>query len=74
MIPLYLTINCIGMPGETALAMCSMIFGGVFERHPNLRVCFAHGGGAFPFTLGRIEHGFNVRPDLCAVNNPVNPR
>ncbi|KXJ25551.1 2-amino-3-carboxymuconate-6-semialdehyde decarboxylase [Exaiptasia diaphana] len=64
----------VGMPGETALAMCSMIFGGVFERHPNLRVCFAHGGGAFPFTLGRIEHGFNVRPDLCAVNNTVNPR
>lgn len=31
-------------------------------------------GGAFPFTIGRIEHGFNVRPDLCAVENPVNPR
>ena len=31
-------------------------------------------GGAFPFTVGRIEHGFNVRPDLCAVENSVNPR
>ena len=31
-------------------------------------------GGAFPFTIGRIEHGFNVRPDLCAVENPFNPR
>lgn len=31
-------------------------------------------GGAFPFTVGRIEHGFNVRPDLCAVENDVNPR
>ena len=38
------------------------------------QVCFAHGGGAFPFTIGRIEHGFNVRPDLCAVNCQVNPR
>ena len=38
------------------------------------QVCFAHGGGAFPFTVGRIEHGFNVRPDLCAVNCQVNPR
>ncbi|XP_072179511.1 2-amino-3-carboxymuconate-6-semialdehyde decarboxylase-like isoform X1 [Diadema setosum] len=64
----------VGMPGETATAMCSMIFGGVLERFPKLKVCFAHGGGAFPFTIGRIEHGFNVRPDLCAVENSVNPR
>ena len=33
-----------------------------------------HTGGAFPFTIGRIEHGYSVRPDLCAVNNKVNPR
>lgn len=55
----------VGMPAETSLAICSMIFGGVFERLPNLKVCFAHGGGAFPFTLGRIDHGFHARPDLC---------
>src|SRR5262249_52477141 len=35
---------------------------------------FAHGGGAFPGTIGRIEHGFRVRPDLCAVDNPRGPR
>lgn len=64
----------VGMPAETALAICSMIFGGVFERLPRLRVCFAHGGGAFPGTIGRIEHGFHARPDLCAVDNAVNPR
>ena len=64
----------VGMPAESSLAICSMIFGGVFERLPNLRVAFAHGGGAFPGTIGRIEHGFNVRPDLCAVDNDVNPR
>lgn len=64
----------VGMPAETSLAICSMIFGGVFERLPNLRVAFAHGGGSFPSTIGRIEHGFNVRPDLCAVDNNVNPR
>ena len=62
------------MPAETSLAICSMIFGGVFERLPNLRVAFAHGGGSFPATIGRIEHGFNVRPDLCAIDNKVNPR
>jgi aminocarboxymuconate-semialdehyde decarboxylase len=51
-----------------------MIFGGVFERFPNLRVAFSHGGGAFPGTIGRIEHGFHVRPDLVATENDTNPR
>lgn len=72
--PQYWLPWLVGMPAETALAICSMIFGGVLERVPRLRVAFAHGGGAFPFTLGRIEHGFHSRPDLCAVDNPVNPR
>jgi aminocarboxymuconate-semialdehyde decarboxylase len=64
----------VGMPAETSLSICSMIFGGVFERLPGLRILFAHGGGAFPATLGRIEHGFRVRPDLVAVDNDKNPR
>jgi aminocarboxymuconate-semialdehyde decarboxylase len=64
----------VGMPVETATAITSMIFSGLFERLPRLRVAFAHGGGSFPATLGRIEHGFLVRPDLCAVDNRVNPR
>jgi aminocarboxymuconate-semialdehyde decarboxylase len=64
----------VGMPAETSLAICSLIFGGVLERLPRLRVCFAHGGGAFPGTFGRIEHGFRVRPDLCATDNPKGPR
>ena len=50
-----------------------MIFGGIFSKLPNLRVAFAHGGGAFPSTAGRIQHGFDVRPDLCAVDNNINP-
>ena len=64
----------VGMPAETSLSICSMIFGGVFEKLPRLRVLFAHGGGAFPATLGRIEHGFTVRPDLVAAENEINPR
>jgi aminocarboxymuconate-semialdehyde decarboxylase len=63
----------VGMPAETALAMCSVIFGGVLERLPDLRIGFAHGGGAFPGTFGRIQHGFDVRPDLVAVDNPTPP-
>ncbi len=64
----------VGMPAETSLAICSMIFGGIFERCPNLRVAFAHGGGSFPSTIGRIEHGFDCRPDLVAIDNQKSPR
>lgn len=64
----------VGMPAETSRAVCSLIFSGVLEKLKNLRICFAHGGGSFPFTLGRIEHGFEVRPDLVAVDNQINPR
>ncbi|MGI9204217.1 MAG: amidohydrolase family protein [Woeseiaceae bacterium] len=64
----------VGMPAETALSVCSMIFGGVFEKLPHLRVAFAHGGGAFPGIIGRLEHGFNVRPDIVATANDRNPR
>lgn len=64
----------VGMPAETSRAACSLIFGGVLERLPNLRVCFSHAGGSFLPTLGRIEHGFNCRPDLVAIDNPHNPR
>ena len=63
----------VGMPTETALAICSLILGGVLERLPGLRVGFAHGGGSFPGILGRIEHGFRVRPDLVAVQSGMPP-
>jgi aminocarboxymuconate-semialdehyde decarboxylase len=64
----------VGMPAETSRAICSMIFGGVFTKFPKLKVAFAHGGGSFPLTIGRIEHGFDVRPDLVAIDNEANPR
>ena len=63
----------VGMPAEVSRAICSLIFSGTLERLPLLRICFAHGGGSFPATIGRIEHGFDVRPDLCAVDNPHSP-
>lgn len=72
--PKYWLPWLVGMPAETSLAICSMIFGGIFERLPNLRVAFAHGGGSFPATIGRVQHGYEVRPDLCAVDNAVDPR
>jgi len=64
----------VGMPSETCRAICSLMFGGVLERLPNLRIGFAHGGGSFPGTLGRIEHGFHCRPDLCQVATKISPK
>ena len=64
----------VGMPAETTRAICSMIFGGVFEKLPKLKVAFAHGGGSFPYTIGRIQHGYDCRPDLVAVDNPFPPK
>jgi aminocarboxymuconate-semialdehyde decarboxylase len=72
--PKYWLPWLVGMPAETSLAICSMMFGGVFERFPKLRVAFSHGGGAFPGTIGRIGHGFHVRPDLVAIDNKTEPR
>ena len=64
----------VGMPAETAAAMCAVMMGGVLDRLPSLRIAFAHGGGATPFTIGRIEHGHAVRPDLCAHRSTTSPR
>lgn len=72
--PKYWLPWLVGMPAETSLAICSMLFGRVFDRFPRLRVAFSHGGGAFPGTIGRIEHGFHVRPDLVAIDNKTEPR
>ncbi len=64
----------VGMPAETSRAICSLMFGGVFDRFPKLRFLFAHAGGSFPITLGRIQHGYNCRPDLVNVNDVRPPR
>lgn len=72
--PKYWLPWLVGMPAEQSRAACCLIFGGVLERFPRLKVCLAHGGGSFPYTIGRIEHGFRMRPDLVATDNPHNPR
>lgn len=72
--PKYWLPWLVGMPAETSLAICCLMLSSVFDHFPQLRFAFAHGGGAFPFTIGRIEHAFRVRPDLVAVDNKNNPR
>lgn len=58
--------NLVGNPVETALAASRLIFGGVLERYPGLRIILSHGGGALPALVGRLAHGFAARPE-CKV-------
>ncbi|MCR8644507.1 amidohydrolase [Paenibacillus sp. N1-5-1-14] len=60
----------VGMPSETALAAASLVGGGVIEKFPNLKICFAHGGGSFPFILPRLDQGWNVWPHLRVTEHP----
>lgn len=60
----------VGMPSETALAAASLVNGGVMEKFPKLKVCFAHGGGSFPYILPRLDQGWKVWPHLRKTSNP----
>ena len=64
----------VGMPAEESRAICSLMFGGVFDKFPKLRIMFAHAGGSFPITLGRISHGYECRPDLVNLNDVKDPK
>lgn len=64
----------VGMPAETALAISSVLMSGLLDELPTLRLCFAHGGGSFPYTIGRIQKGFDERPDLCQTASRTPPR
>lgn len=54
----YFLANLVGNPAESTIAIAHLIFGGVLERHPGLRICMVHGGGFAPYQLGRWDHGF----------------
>jgi aminocarboxymuconate-semialdehyde decarboxylase len=58
----YLT-NLIGNPLDTTIAAARLIFSGVLEKYPGLKIILAHGGGQFPYIVGRMEHGYQVRPE-----------
>jgi aminocarboxymuconate-semialdehyde decarboxylase len=68
----YLT-NLVGNPTDTAVAIASLIFGGVYDELPNLICCFAHGGGTMPALIGRWQHGYGVRAEP-KVHNARPPR
>jgi aminocarboxymuconate-semialdehyde decarboxylase len=52
--------NALGFPFDTAIAACHLIFGGVLDRHPKLKVNLPHAGGVLPILIGRIDHAYHV--------------
>lgn len=70
----YFMDNMVGRPAETTIALAGLIFAGVFERHPGLRMCAVHGGGFLPFQIGRLEKGASAKPGLAAANLSHSPR
>jgi aminocarboxymuconate-semialdehyde decarboxylase len=67
----YYLPHMVALPADTAAAIARLIFGGVLDRLPKLRIGFAHGGGSFVPLLARIDHGFNVRPEAkVAIERP----
>lgn len=59
----YFLVNCIGNPLETMVAATRMIFSGLFEEHPGIKLVLLHGGGYLPFYAARADHTWEVRPE-----------
>ncbi|MED0738506.1 amidohydrolase family protein [Aneurinibacillus thermoaerophilus] len=68
--PRHNLMYTVGMPSETSLAAASLILGGVIEKFPRLKICFAHGGGSFPYILPRLDKGWRVWPHLRLIEQP----
>lgn len=66
----YMT-NLTGNPLETCIAASRLILSGFFDRHPALKIVLVHSGGFMPFQIGRLDHGFRVRPETkSAISSP----
>ena len=59
----YYLNNLIGNPLDTTIAAACLVFSGVLERYPSLKICLAHGGGFVPYQAGRFLHGWQVRAE-----------
>ena len=61
----------VGTLAETTVAVTSMLFGGVFNKFPKLKMIFCHGGGAIPYQVGRLKHAVTIRDELRGSNVDV---
>jgi aminocarboxymuconate-semialdehyde decarboxylase len=66
----YYLSNLFGNPSETGLIAARLIYSGVLERFPSLHIILAHGGGTLPYIIGRLDHGYRVRPETKTIPHP----
>jgi len=66
----YYLHNLLGNPFDTAVAAANIIFSGLLDRFPKLEICLPHAGGALPYLIGRLNHGWKVRQECKALKNP----
>lgn len=66
----YYLGNVVGNPAETTVALSHLLFAGVLERYPRLKVVAAHGGGYLPYYIARSDHAYRVRPEAAALPHP----
>jgi aminocarboxymuconate-semialdehyde decarboxylase len=59
----YYLANFLGLPLESTITAAHLVFGGILDRFPNLKICLSHAGGVLPFLVGRLEHGQAERPE-----------
>ncbi len=62
--------NLLGNPFDTAVAAANLIFSGFLDRFPKLNICLPHAGGALPYLIGRLNHGWKVRQECRALKKP----
>ena len=65
-------MNLVGFPLDTTLAAARLIFAGVVERFPRLKICLGQAGGCLPYLVGRFDHGYGARPE-CRAHIPKPP-
>ena len=65
--------NMIGRPAETTIAIARLFMAGVFDRHPGLRMCVVHGGGFLPYQIGRVQRGWEAKPDTAGADLATPP-
>jgi aminocarboxymuconate-semialdehyde decarboxylase len=71
--PRYFLNNLVGNGAETTIAVAHLLFAGVLERHPDLRLVLVHGGGHLPYLAGRLDHGFAVAPQQTGTSTTQRP-
>lgn len=69
----YFLDNIVSNPAEGAVAAANLIFGGVLAKYPRLKVCLTHGGGFLPYQIGRLDRGYEGKPDVTAINIDAPP-